>query len=204
MEKVQKKIVIREDIPHRDYFYKLNEDVARLSGVVQTNTDQDTGEVRIVEENLTVVDKTVYSIMFHRYLSFKDANDKAHYRVKKPDGKFYFDNQVDIARMLGVDRKTINKSVNKLTTLGVVEKMFQNTKTGAGNNVKSLSYKVHDIFEVKNLRCFFDDCTEGSNVIYRSFIIKRVANGIVALQHKPLVKKPYIVEDLDDPEECPF
>lgn len=202
MTKKEKKIVVKDDLPRDEHYYKFEESVAMLTGVTHSCLNEQGVKVNVVY-NFTIVDKHIYSVMRHRYLSFKAFNDKANATQKKPEGRFYFDNQVELAQRLGVDRKTVNKSIDKLVTIGVVEKFFQRAKNSSGMCVKSLSYKVNDLFDVQGVRCFFDISTEGSDCIERTFVVGKKEQVVVETP-KQFPKKHIVGTDYDDDPECPF
>lgn len=209
MEKKNKKDVISSVEESNDFFYKAGESFVKATGILQVVVDED-GCVKDVLHRLTPADKWVYCTMRHRYLAFKEANDNLESTVRKPEGKFYYDNQSDIAERLGLDRKTVNTTIEKLASLGVIKKYFKNVGNGNANNVKSLSYTVLDVLSVDGVKCFYDKDI-GAGVVERKFITKPSATQVTYPVQKPQYTKPQPIKptpnnnwvEEDDPE-CPF
>lgn len=203
MGKKNKKIVDSVE-DSNDFFYKAGESFVKATGILQVVVDED-GCVKDVLHRLTAADKWVYCMMRHRYLAFKEANDALNAAIRKPEGKFYYDNQSDIAERLGLDRKTVNTTIEKLASLGVLKKYFKNVGNSNANNVKSLSYTVLDILSVDGVKCFYDKDI-GAGVVERKFFKKPLAASVGHVVEKPQPIKPVAknswIED-DDPE-CPF
>ena len=62
------------------------------------------------DTNLTLNDKVVYALMYARYVFFKSS------------GKQYYDTNKQIADMLGLDEKTVGRSIGKLSKTGLISK----------------------------------------------------------------------------------
>lgn len=209
MEKKKKKDVITGVEESNDFFYKAGESFVKATGILQVVVDED-GCVKDILHRLTASDKWVYCMMRHRYLAFKEANDAINAEIRKPEGKFYYDNQSDIAERLGLDRKTVNTTIEKLASLGVIKKYFKNVGNGNANNVKSLSYTVLDILSVDGVKCFYEK-DAGAGVVERKFFKKPLATHTGHVVEKPIYTKPQPIKQVaksswteaDDPE-CPF
>jgi len=182
-----------------DFFYQLRESVMRITGY---SIPDENGEYQ--EAVFSLCDKLVYSIMLHRYSAFLAEN-----KDSKPIHTIYYDNQIDIASRIGIDRKTVERSIKKLCDIGVVQKFFKTTNSGGAR--KSASYVVKDLFCVENVN-WFCDCAdvEGKDcVVTRTFLRKEEKK--LAVQPKPVVQeKKYtpapkpVYNDFDEEENCPF
>ena len=208
MEKKNKKIVDSVE-DSNDFFYKAGESFVKATGILQVIIDED-GCVKDVLHRLTAADKWVYCMMRHRYLAFKEANNTLDAPIRKPEGKFYYDNQSDIAERLGLDRKTVNTTIEKLASLGVIKKYFKNVGNGNANNVKSLSYTVLDILSVDGVKCFYEKDI-GAGVVERKFFKKPPATPVGHVVEKISYIKPQPIKPVhknswieEDGPECPF
>lgn len=154
-----------------DFFYKVRESVLKITGYKYVDAD---GVVHV--GCLSLCDKLVYSVMEHRYSSFADVNESG-----KPKSEIYYDNQEDIALRIGIDRKTVERSIKKLCELGVVDKFLKSTTAGAR---KSASYVVYDLF-AKNVEWFYEHkvCEVSRADVVKTTIVKQVK------QQKPVVRR---------------